>query len=255
MGLMFACGNGHVAGGEVAFCEECGSPVSAVTEAEQVPAGTITTKLQLVETQEDGLSVAARAVAAYYAALQAEQESAGSAGEVELSETSFLIQEISRLVELVSQFNERSVASEETIRKMRARIEELEAEQSRLYSKAVIRKIARLHAQLAYPNVKGALPADAPEGQFSAGVYWDRSEIADGAAEVEDILDSMDVESIDTQVGDFYDSAKHNARDVVATSDPGLDKTIQRVVTQGFNYIGSPRVLLPADVVIYRYEG
>ena len=151
--------------------------------------------------------------------------------------------ELARLTEVITDFHERSRESDELIRKLRARIEVLEAEQTLLNSKPLVRKLARMHAGLAYPKAK-------PD----SGVYWDSDDLANGVLAMEDVLDEMDVKSIEAKIGDHYDASKHNAKDVVITDDPNLDKTINRVITQGFTYINSPRVLFPADVVIAKYE-
>lgn len=157
--------------------------------------------------------------------------------------------EIEKLTKAVDRFHERSKASEETVKKMHARIDQLESEQIRLYTKPVIRKIARLHAQLALPRPR-MVKAGASDTEPT--VYWDASDLQHAADEVEDILDSMDIESVDAKVGDLYSPDKHFAKRVIDTDDSSQDKVIARVLTQGFKDIDADRVFLPADVEIFK---
>lgn len=150
------------------------------------------------------------------------------------------------VIELVGQtkrFHERAAAQEETIRQLHARVEELQTDQVRTLLKPVIQKLAALHAQA----------GEAAERAGSAGELAER-DLSYFAVALEDSLGLLDIESVGAAPGAAFDATRHHAVQVAPTDRPELDRTIARVLRQGFTYTGAARVLLPAQVVIHRHE-
>ncbi|WP_244928758.1 nucleotide exchange factor GrpE [Nocardioides sp. W7] len=147
------------------------------------------------------------------------------------------------IVAQTARFHERSAAQEDTIRHLHARVEELQADQVRTLLKPVIQRMAALHAQ----------SGEAADRAKEAGESAER-DLAYFAVALEDALGLLDIESIGAATGQMFDASRHHAVQVAATDQPELDRTIFRVLRQGFTYSGAERVLLPAQVVIHRHE-
>lgn len=140
-------------------------------------------------------------------------------------------------------FHERSSRQEEIIREMQARITSLQGDQVQALLKPALQRFAGLHAQALEAAVASQERGERASNDFA---YF--------AAAVEEALGLLDLDSVDARVGGVFDSVAHHATGTVVTGDPALDKTIQRVTRQGFGYTGAARVVLPAQVVVYRYD-
>jgi molecular chaperone GrpE (heat shock protein) len=153
-----------------------------------------------------------------------------------------LLATLGELTEQVKRFHERSARSEEIIRTMQSRITDLQGDQIQALLKPTIQRFAGLHAQAA-------------EAQQAAR---DRNENAAAdfsffMAAIEDALGQIDFDSVGAAVGATYDPTRHHATSTAATGDRALDKTIQRIIRQGFTLADAARVSIPAQVTIYQY--
>lgn len=151
---------------------------------------------------------------------------------------------LARIVEAVDGFHTRAERYESIIRQMQSRIEDLQGDQVRQLLAPLIQRFAALHTE-------------AGEARDRAQERNDQAAFKDFGffvSEIEEGLAMLDVESIDVAVGDAFEPAKHAARRSVPTSDPALDKTVAKVLRQGFTYVGAPRVFMPAQVTVHRYS-
>jgi len=159
-----------------------------------------------------------------------------------LSESA-LVATLGALEEQVKRFHDRSTRSEEIIRTMQSRITDLQGDQIQALLKPTIQRFAGLHAQ-------------AMEAQQSA-LERNESAAADFsffATSIEDALGLIDFDSVHASPGAAFDATRHHATSMVSTGDPALDKTVHRVIRQGFTRAGSARVSIPAQVAVYQYD-
>jgi len=138
-------------------------------------------------------------------------------------------------------FHDRAEQYEARIRSMQAQIEDLQRDQVQALLKPIITKLAALHAHAAEAEARAA---DAPETALKDLSFFGVS--------IEETLGLLDVDSVGATPGAPFDVTRHHAVRSVATTDAAADRTIQRVIRQGFGYAGAPRVLLPAQVAIFR---
>jgi molecular chaperone GrpE (heat shock protein) len=147
------------------------------------------------------------------------------------------------LTEQVSRFHERSARSEEIIRTMQSRITDLQGDQVQALLKPTIQRFAGLHAQAAEARHAAIERNENAAADFSFFM-----------TSIEDALGLIDFDSVGAAVGVAFDSTRHHATSVAATGDATLDKTIQRVIRQGFTHADATRVSIPAQVTIYQYD-
>lgn len=141
-------------------------------------------------------------------------------------------------------FHTRSEQYESIIRRMQSRIEELQSDQVRTLLKPVINRLAALYTEASHAAIRAAERGDA-KSQKDFGYFAD---------EIEEGLSMLDIESLNTQVGDGFDGSRHAARGAVATDNATLDRKVANVIRQGFTYVGAERVLLPTIVKVYRFD-
>ncbi|ORI21159.1 nucleotide exchange factor GrpE [Rhodococcus sp. 1168] len=153
--------------------------------------------------------------------------------------------ELADMVRALERFHSRAEQYESIIRRMQARIEELQADQIRELLKPVILKLASLHTEARGSEARAAARSD-DLGQKDFDFF---------VSEIEETLGLLDIESIGVSVLDDFDAGKHAARRRVETDDASLDRRVERVLRQGFTYIGAERVFMPAMVTVYRYQG
>lgn len=153
--------------------------------------------------------------------------------------------ELADMVKALERFHGRAEQYESIIRRMQARIEELQADQVRELLKPVILKLASLHTEASGSQVRAAVRSD-DLGQKDFDFF---------VSEIEETLGLLDIESIGVSVLDDFDAGKHAARRRVETDDASLDRRVERVLRQGFTYVGAERVFMPAMVTVYRYQG
>lgn len=141
-------------------------------------------------------------------------------------------------------FHARSEQYESIIRRMQSRIEELQNDQVRTLLKPVINRLATLYTE-AHSAAERAAERGDVKSQKDFGYFAD---------EIEEGLGMLDIESVDTKVGDDFDAGRHAARGAVPTGSAGLDRKVASVARQGFTYVGADRVFLPAIVKVYRFD-
>ena len=140
-------------------------------------------------------------------------------------------------------FHARAENYEQIVRQMQNRIEQLQGDQVQALLKPVIQRVAGLHAQAVEASEKARERGESAEKDFS---FF--------AVAIEEALGLVDIESVGAAPDVEFDSSKHHASRIVRTDDPALDGRVQRVLRQGFTYVGAPRVFLPAQVSVFRYE-
>lgn len=140
-------------------------------------------------------------------------------------------------------FHARAENYEQIVRQMQNRIEQLQGDQVQALLKPVIQRFAGLHAQAVEASEKARDRGELAEKDF--GFF---------TVAIEEALGLVDIESVGAAPDVEFDSRKHHASRIVPTSDPNLDQRVQRVLRQGFTYVGAPRVFLPAQVSVYRFE-
>lgn len=140
-------------------------------------------------------------------------------------------------------FHARAENYEQLLRQMQNRIEQLQGDQVQALLKPVIQRFAGLHAQAVEASEKARDRGELAEKDF--GFF---------TVAIEEALGLVDIESVGAAPGVEFDSRKHHASRIVSTADPTLDQRVQRVLRQGFRYVGAPRVFLPAQVSVYRFE-
>jgi molecular chaperone GrpE (heat shock protein) len=143
----------------------------------------------------------------------------------------------------VQGFHARAENYEQIIRQMQSRIEQLQGDQVQALLKPVIQRFAGLHAQATEASERARDRGESAEKDFS---FF--------AVAIEEALGLVDIESVNAAPSVEFDSRKHHASRIVSTDDPELGKRVQRVLRQGFTYADAPRVFLPAQVSVYRYE-
>lgn len=140
-------------------------------------------------------------------------------------------------------FHARAENYEQIVRQMQNRIEQLQGDQVQALLKPVIQRFAGLHAQATESSERARERGESAEKDFS---FF--------AVAIEEALGLVDIESVGAAPDVVFDSRKHHASRIVPTADLDLDQRVQRVLRQGFTYVGAPRVFLPAQVSVYRYE-
>ncbi|MFT4188958.1 MAG: hypothetical protein QM621_10300 [Aeromicrobium sp.] len=164
---------------------------------------------------------------------------------MELSDTVRSLQEtVDGFGAQVGRFHTRAERYEENIRTAQSRIEKLQGDQVRELLKPVITKLAGLHE----------LARQAGEDARVREEARSERDFADFVHQLEQALDDLDIESVGATVNLEVNPRQHHVVQKVATEDPTLDRRIQKVIRQGFAYIGAERVLLPARVRAYVYE-
>lgn len=143
----------------------------------------------------------------------------------------------------VQAFHIRAANYESIIRQMQSRIEQLQTDQVQALLKPMIQRIAGLHAQASEAAIR------ARERGESAVKDFDFFTLA-----IEDAFGIVDIESVGAAPGVEFDPKKHHAAQNIPTGDIELNKRVHRVLRQGFTYAEAPRVFLPAQVTVYRYE-
>ncbi|CCQ45052.1 hypothetical protein ARTSIC4J27_985 [Pseudarthrobacter siccitolerans] len=143
----------------------------------------------------------------------------------------------------VQEFHGRAANYEQIIRQMQTRIEHLQGDQIQALLKPVIQRFAGLHAQAIEACGHARDRGEAAEKDFS---FF--------AVAIEEALGLVDIESVQAAPSTEFDRRKHHVARVVATDVQELDGRIQRVLRQGFTYVDAPRVFIPAQVSVYRYE-
>ncbi|MGV1004587.1 MAG: nucleotide exchange factor GrpE [Candidatus Nanopelagicales bacterium] len=150
---------------------------------------------------------------------------------------------LDRIQAQVHGFHERAENYEQIIRQMQSRIEALQGDQVQALLRPVIQRFAGLHAQAMEASERARDHGEAAEKDFN---FF--------AVAIEEALGLIDIESVSAAPSVEFDPRKHHAVRTVPTDDAALDKLVQRVLRQGFTYAGAPRVFLPAQVSVYRFE-
>lgn len=140
-------------------------------------------------------------------------------------------------------FHDRAANYEKIVRQMQTRIEHLQGDQIQALLKPVIQRFAGLHAQAIEACGHARDRGEAAEKDFS---FF--------AVAIEEALGLVDIESVQAAPSTEFDPRKHHVARVVTTDVQELDGRIQRVLRQGFTYVDAPRVFMPAQVSVYRYE-
>lgn len=146
-----------------------------------------------------------------------------------------------RLDSMVTEFSQRAQGYESVIRLLQAENEELRKDQVRVLLKPVFERLAALHAQ-------AGSAADSCSDESAA------ADLRFFGESITDLLEQLDVVSLEAAVGDRMTPRVHHAVRTVATEYEEQDGTIHRVHRQGFAFAGSDRPLLPARVSVYRYR-
>lgn len=140
-------------------------------------------------------------------------------------------------------FHERAERQEQIIRTMQERIVQLQGDQMLSLLKPALLRFAALHAQ-----AQEAAETARDRGEKAA------NDLAFFATTVDEALGLLDLDSVGAVTGAAFDGTRHSATGAVPTADPHLDRTIVRVVRQGFSYPDVPRATIPAQVTVYRYD-
>lgn len=130
-------------------------------------------------------------------------------------------------------------------RTLAQQVDDLRAWQLTESLKPAFQQLVALHADLMNA-------ADAARSEEAAELADDYEHFV-GA--VERVLDHFDLASVEAAQGGAFDRREHAAVMSKPTTDPAQDQTIARVVRQGFRVLGAERVLIPARVVVLRYQG
>lgn len=153
-----------------------------------------------------------------------------------------LTEDIEKILAEVRNFNERAQSYETNARKMHSMIEHLQQDQVRSLLKPVFVRLATLHAEA--NEIAAQKKEEDPTGSDDFEYF---------ATCIEEIFALFDIDSVCAAVGNKFDAKKHQADRSIKTDDPSLDKTITRVIRQGFAFAGAERTLLPARVSIKKY--
>lgn len=145
----------------------------------------------------------------------------------------------------VARFHERSSAQEEIVRRMQARIEDLQADQVRAMLAPVANELAALHGDLEHVESRD------PAAMSVEGLV---KEVVLLRARVESALEHLGMELVPSSAGDVFDRRWHAATRRAPTADPSLDRTIARVLRHGFAIVGAERATVPARVVVHQLD-
>lgn len=154
-----------------------------------------------------------------------------------------VVDALQKLAVQVERFHERSRGYEDTVRNMQMRIDQLQGDQIRALFKPLIQRLAAVHAHADEASAKAVEQNDSSAKEFD---YF--------RSAIEEALNLIDIESVGARVGERFHTSKHHAARAIPTGDSDLDKTIQRVLRQGFSYTGATRTLLPAQVSVYKFD-
>jgi molecular chaperone GrpE (heat shock protein) len=119
------------------------------------------------------------------------------------------------------------------------KLREQNVDQGAALKKNLILALLRLHDHM--------LTAEAALDEGSPG----RERVADLRTDLLDILYAEDVEPITVASAEF-DRSRQQALGSVPTTDPALNNTVERLVTEGF--VAAGRVLRPQAVIVRRYR-
>ncbi|WP_257182925.1 nucleotide exchange factor GrpE [Corynebacterium cystitidis] len=72
--------------------------------------------------------------------------------------------------------------------------------------------------------------------------------------QLDEAITAFGFELVEASPGTVFDKKYHYAADTVATSDPGMDKTIAEELAPGFTYASAKKAIFPARVVVYTYD-
>jgi molecular chaperone GrpE (heat shock protein) len=139
----------------------------------------------------------------------------------------------------------RAAARERTIDRLHEEVQQLRAGQARVLLRPAVSDLRRLHGDLI------AQARSAPDGITRAQVAGLLESFADSA---ELALERCGVVVVRPAVGAVCDPRLHQAVEAVPTTSPDLDKTIVKIVSDGYAEIDTERTLAPARVVIYSLE-
>lgn len=142
---------------------------------------------------------------------------------------------------LVAEFSQRAQGYESIIRSLQSEIEDLRKDQIRTLLKPVFERLAALHAQA------DSAAASCADDSAAADLRFFGESIID-------LLEQLDVVSLEARAGDPMTPRVHHAVRTVPTEQAEQDGTIQRVHRQGFAFAGNDRPLLPARVSVFRYR-
>jgi molecular chaperone GrpE (heat shock protein) len=143
----------------------------------------------------------------------------------------------------VARFHERAERQEQIIRSMQERIVDLQGDQVLALLKPLLIRFAGLHAQ-----ARDAAQSAQQREELAA------NDLAFFATSIEEALGLLDLDSVNATVGEAFDSTRHAATAATPTGDAQLDRTVSRVVRQGFAFPDAKRVTIPAQVTVYRYD-
>jgi len=158
------------------------------------------------------------------------------------SEIGSLREAVERLGVQVAQGHARAAARERIIDRLHDEVELLRAGQARVLLRPAVSDLRRLHGDLL------AQARSAPDGMTRAQVAALLESFADSA---ELALERCGVTVVRPAAGMACDPRLHQAVEAMPTSSPELDKTIVRVVSDGYTELDTGRTLAPARVVIY----
>ncbi|MBX6388714.1 MAG: nucleotide exchange factor GrpE [Frankia sp.] len=157
--------------------------------------------------------------------------------------TAELVEALRRVERQAAAFHTRAQSYEHIVQQMQSRIEKLQGDQVQTLLRPLIQRIATLHAAAVAAAEQARERGEKAENDLS---YFARA--------IEEALGLLDIESVEAAPSVRFDPKRHHATRVVPTNDPAMDGLIARVLRQGFTYADAERVLLPAQVSIYRYE-
>lgn len=156
-----------------------------------------------------------------------------------------LAEEVAELRHEQARFQDRAQGYEDAIRRLSAEREELRHDQVRQLLAPAFKALAKLYRQA------GEL-GDRAEQEDLFTVAKDFRFLMD---EIGDLLSDFDVAPVDAQPGDPVEPRLHMVVSTVATTDPMADRTIARVIQQGYTYVGSSRPLQAAKVTAHKFIG
>ncbi|RKQ36787.1 nucleotide exchange factor GrpE [Kocuria tytonis] len=177
------------------------------------------------------------------ARVEAASDDAAEAERVNEPDLEFKSIVLSEVRALRASLDTRVAEYERTIRSLHETVENLQRQQLTGVMKPVFQQFADLQAEL-------------QSAGFQAGGRGDQQyaeEFDYFATVIEGLLDHFDLESVEATAGSHFDSKLHMAVQARPTDDAQQDRTIARVLRQGYRVIGEARVLIPARVVILKY--
>lgn len=129
--------------------------------------------------------------------------------------------------------------------------------------------INKLHEELEYYKqnaadrfvdqvMKGVIKVRKDMIRLTTSDEWDkmsadelRKEYRYTLEDLTDLLEQQNIDSYQSNEGDFFDAAIHQAK-IEVTEEKELDKTVKESISEG--YKKGSKVLLPERVVIYQYK-